>query len=126
MTAALTNYGNFEIELFEIKNEDCLKFTFEGKFTQEQAVSGTEEWRQLFEGVGNEKTTLVWDCARMTGFENNARIIWQKTMKGLKRKIKCVWLISNSKIIRTGANLMSKFVGFKIKAVKSEKEIAFC
>ena len=114
---------SFEIELYQLKTEDCLKFTFKGKFSEQSALSGSEEWKDLFSSTGTEKSILVWDCKEMTGFETNARIIWQQAMKELKGQIDCVWLISNSAIIRAGAKLMSTFTGFKIKAVKSEKDI---
>ncbi len=116
---------SFEIELYQCKTEECLKFTFKGKFSEQSALSGSEEWRDLFSSTGTEKSVLVWDCKEMTGFEPKARIVWQQAMKELKGQIDCVWLISNSAIIRAGAKLMSTFTGFKIKAVKTEKDIKF-
>ena len=124
MEAATLN--KFDIELFEIKNEECLKFTFNGKFSEEQALSGASEWRNLFDNSGEEKSILVWDCLDMTGFESNARTVWLKAIKDLKKKIDCVWVISESKIIRTGAKVLSTLSGFKIKTVKDESEISFC
>ena len=47
-------------------------------------------------------------------------------IKDLKKKIDCVWVISESKIIRTGAKVLSTLSGFKIKTVKNESEISFC
>lgn len=47
----------------------------------------------------------------MTGFDSNAR---------------AVWLISESKIVRAGAKVLSTLSGFKIKTVKSESEISLC
>ncbi len=72
---ATTTHTKFDIELFEIKNEECLKFTFNGKFSEEQAISGATEWRDLFDNSGEEKAILVWDCIDMTGFESNARTV---------------------------------------------------
>jgi len=59
----------------------------------------------------------------MSGFENKARVIWQKAIKRLKNQIAVVWLITDSKTIKTGAKLMSLFTSFEIKVVKTEKEI---
>jgi len=126
MEATATKQNNFNIELYDIKNEDCLKFTFDGKFSEEQAISGASEWRQLFDNTGNEKSILVWDCLDMTGFESNARTVWLKAIKDLKKNIDCVWVISESKIVRAGAKVLSTLSGFKIKTVKSESEISLC
>lgn len=117
--------NSFDIELYQYKTEECLKFTFKGKFREQDALSGSKEWRELFSSTGIEKSILIWDCNEMSGFESKARIIWQEVMKELKGQIDCVWLISKSSVIRTGAKLMSTFTGFKIKAVKSEKDIKF-
>jgi len=117
--------NSLKIELYECRKDECLKFTFKGKFSTQDALSGSNEWKELFSSTNEEKIMLIWDCLEMTGYESKARVVWQQVMKELKGKIDCVWLISNSKIIRTGAKLMSAFTGFKIKAVKSEKDIKF-
>ena len=124
MEAATLN--KFDIELFEIKNEECLKFTFNGKFSEEQALSGATEWRTLFDNSGEEKSILVWDCLDMTGFESSARSVWLKAIKDLKKKIDCVWVISDSKVVRAGAKVLSTLSGFKIKTVKDISEVSFC
>jgi len=113
-----------EIELCEVNNEDCLKFTFVDKLIEKDAIEGVKEWEDIFSSVDiNEKTTIIWDSTHMTGFENKARIIWQKTIKKLKQQIKTVWLITDSKTIHAGAKLMSLFTSFEIKVVKLEEEI---
>ena len=61
----------------------------------------------------------------MTGFENKARVIWQKAIKELKKQIDCVWLISDSKIIRAGAKVMSAFTSFSLNVVNDESKIKF-
>ncbi len=81
MESTATKQNNFNIELYDIKNEDCLKFTFNGKFSEEQAISGSTEWRTLFQNTGEDKSILVWDCKDMTGFDSNARSIWLKAIK---------------------------------------------
>ena len=114
---------SLEIELYNLKNEDWLKFTFKGKFKGEDAITGVEEWKNIFAPIEGEKTALIWDCLEMTGFESKARTTWQQGMKELKDKIDTIWLITNSKIIKAGAKLMSAFTKFNIKVVKSEDEI---
>lgn len=114
---------NLSIELYQIQNEDCIKFTFKGHFTENDALRGIEEWKSLFASSTDEKATLIWHCIDMTGFDNKARISWQQAIKDLKNQIECVWLITESKIIKAGVNLMKAFIGFNIKVIKSENEI---
>ena len=112
-----------DIELCILDNEECLKFIFKENLSATDALEAIEEWKYLFESAGDEKITVVWDCIDMTGFENKARIAWQKAIKELKHQIKCVWLVTDSAIIKTGAKLMNKFVSFKLKVVKSVENI---
>ena len=114
---------SLKIDLYLLKEEECLKFTFKDKFKGDDAESAVEEWKDLFASLNGEKTLLIWDCMEMTGYETKARIAWQQAMKDLKDQIDCVWLITNSKIIKAGAKLMSAFTKFTIKVVGSENEI---
>lgn len=113
-----------EIGLNVLNNEELLKFTFNGEFKEEDAIEGVKEWKELFASAGSEKLCIIWDCVNMTGFESKARIAWQHAIKDLKNQINCVWLITDSKIIRTGAKLMNTFTSFKLKVVKSIELIA--
>lgn len=115
--------NKLNIELCQLSNEDCLKFTFIDNFNEEEAKIAVEEWRTLFKSTKGEKTRLVWDCREMTGYEKKALKVWQHAMKDLKDQIDIVWLITNSPIIKTGAKLMSVFSKFTIKVVKSPEQI---
>ena len=116
-------HKSLKIDLYLLKDEECLKFTFKDKFKEEDAVTAVEEWRDLFASLKGEKILLIWDCLEMRGFETKARIAWQQAMKELKDQIDCVWLITNSKIIKAGAKVMSAFTKFTINVVKSENKI---
>ena len=116
---------NINIELVTFQGEDCLKFTFIGQFTEDDAVFGVSEWKELFASAGDERVIVIWDSKQMTGFENKARVIWQYAIKELKKQIDCVWLISDSKIIRAGAKVMSAFTSFNLKVVNDESKIKF-
>jgi len=116
---------NINVELITFKGEDCLKFTFIGQFTLDDAEFGVSEWKDIFASAGDEKVIVIWDSKQMTGFENKARVIWQKAIKELKKQIDCVWLISDSKIIRAGAKVMSAFTSFSLKVVNDESKIKF-
>ncbi len=120
-----TENENPRVQLVEIKGNECVKFTFKGHFTEEDAKYGVGEWNDFFKSAGTEKVTVIWDAVQMTGFDNNARVVWQKAIKEFKKQIDCIWLIADSKIIRAGAKAMSLFTSFCLKAVKTEDEIKF-
>ena len=112
-----------DLRLCDISNSECLRFTFIGELKADDAETAVEEWKKLFENLGDEKLSLIWDCLQMTGFENKARVIWQQAMKELKGNIDMVWLITTSNVIKAGAKLISTFTKFKMKVVKSQEEI---
>lgn len=117
------NEKSVELRLCDISNNECLRFTFIDELKANDAEKAVEEWKKLFDNLGDEKLSVVWDCLQMTGFENKARVIWQKAMKDLKNNIDTVWLITNSNVIKAGAKLISTFTKFKMKVVKSQEEI---
>ena len=110
-------------ELFYVENEECLKFTFNGNFKGQDAIEGIEVWKELFASAQGESAVIIWDCLEMTGFETKARKAWQRAIHDLKSQIECVWLITDSKIIRAGAKLMNTFTSFKLNVVKSTENI---
>ncbi len=115
---------SLEIEMCEINDEECLRFTFIDKLLEVDAVDGVEEWKEIFSSAEDgEKIKVIWDCLEMTGFDSKARVAWQQAIKQLKKQIDVVWLITDSKAIKAGAKLMSAFTSFKIKVVKSEVAI---
>ena len=116
---------NPKVELVTFNNEDCLRFTFSGHFTVEDAEFGVSEWKDFFASAGNQKVIVIWDARQMSGFDNKARVIWQHAIKELKKQIECVWLIADSKVIRAGAKVMSAFTSFCLKAVNDENKIKF-
>jgi hypothetical protein len=114
-----------EIGLKTLDNDEAfLSFKFSGDFSEKDAIEGIKEWRELFSSARKEKLCIIWDCMNMTGYETGARIAWQKAIKELKKRINCVWLVTDSKVIKTGAKLMNAFTSFKLKVVKSIDQIA--
>jgi phosphopantetheine adenylyltransferase len=61
----------------------------------------------------------------MGGYDTEARLQWQKTLKELENQIDTVWLITQSSLIKMGASVMSLFTKLKIQVVRSESEIRF-
>ncbi len=114
---------NPKIELCDINGSEFLRFTFRDKFLKDHAKNATQEWDEIFESTHGEKVPIIWDCINMTGYDHKARILWQKEIKKLKKQIDCVWLITDSKIIKAGAKTMSLFTSFKINVIESENQI---
>ena len=59
----------------------------------------------------------------MTGFDTDARRIWQDTMKSHKNQIDVIWLVSDNIFIRGAAKTMGLLTGFPIKVTKSINDI---
>jgi len=116
---------NPKIELINFKDEECIKFTFNGHFSVKNAEYGVNEWKEFFDSARDQKIILIWDAVGMTGFDNKARVVWQHAIKDFKKQINCVWLISDSKVIIAGAKVMSAFTSFCLKAVKNTNQIKF-
>ena len=117
------NEQSVKLHLCDLSNNECLRFKFTGRLNAEDAELAVKEWKKLFENLGDEKLSLIWDCSEMKGFETKARNIWQQAMKDLNKNIDTVWLITTSSFIKAGAKLISTFTKFNMKVVKSEDEI---
>ena len=116
---------NPKIEWCNVKNNNCLKFTFNGTLTKDDAVKATAQWREYLSPDNINNVNIVWECTNMTGYEPMARSVWQSALKDLKSKIACIWLITESRLIKTGAQLMSVFTSYNFKVVNSEDKIEF-
>jgi hypothetical protein len=114
---------NPTMEWVRKSGKDCLKFTFKGKFMDQDAAGATEKWRQAFASRKQEKIILIWDCLDMQDYDQHARTLWQNTCKELKDQISIIWVMTNSILIRMGASVISVFTSLKIKVVSSEKDI---
>jgi hypothetical protein len=111
------------IEWQQIKNKSCLKFTFIGDLNEKRALNAISIWKKEFAAKSGENIILIWNCKEMTGYEPKARIHWQAALKELKSRIESIWLVTDSKIIKFGATIMSVFTPYEIKVVSSESEI---
>ena len=110
------------IEYKKINEIECVYFTFKNKFTEQNATDAVKSWNGFLSDK-DKKYTYVWNCKEMSGYDPMARVYWQKAIKAYKNQIDKIWLISDSKIIITGANLLSVFTSIDIKAIKSEQDI---
>ena len=83
------------------------------------------KWEEAFSKSSMERIVIVWDCLKMTGYDHEARNLWQHAMNRLKNRIDCIWLITHSAVIKIGARVLSVMSGFRILIVSHEDEIIF-
>lgn len=100
----------------------ALVFFFPEVLTKTAAQEAIDRWNTEFTPMTG-KAAIIWDCSAMKDYEPMARILWQKAMNEHKEKIKTIWLISESAMIRTAAKLLAMFVKLDIKPVKSREDI---
>lgn len=112
-----------EIKWVTLNSKKYLKFSFDENLSEPDAVKAIEQWKKEFSKNQNSKVSLIWDCIKMKGYDSNARVHWQNALKELKSDIENIWLVSNSQLIRVGANVISVFAGLRINAVDSEDKI---
>ncbi|MBN2407738.1 MAG: hypothetical protein JXJ19_08575 [Elusimicrobia bacterium] len=118
------NAVNPTIEWKTVEGRSCLYLTFSGKFTYSDGVPAVKKMTgELNSRPG--KSTLIFNCLDMEGYDNKGRIAWQHAMTGLKDRISDVWVITDSSLIRVGVNVLKVFTKFDIEVVKKEEEIKF-
>lgn len=105
------------------ENDTQLHFTFPEVLSKKAAIQAIAEWSSCMQRSYGE-TILVWDCTTMRDYEPMARILWQQALKEHKEKVEKIYLISDSKVIRLAANLMSLFGSTTIIPLKSTEEIS--
>lgn len=106
-----------------IGNKKCLKITFIGDFNKEQSAFIIEKCKKEFAGAPGNKHIVIWDCLKMTGFDNEVMLQWKGVLTEFKDSIDSVWLITTSNIIKLGASTMRLMLPFKVTTVISESEI---
>jgi hypothetical protein len=118
-----TTQNSVNIEICDFFDKDCLKFVFIGNFTEIIAKQTCEEWKMILGDVKNGKIDMIWECTEMTGYDTQARIIWQQLLKEYKSKIGTIWVITNSTLIKAGLKLLSTFTSYHFKVLKTIDEI---
>ena len=117
------NNRNPIIEWSEISGKECLRFTFGENLTVDEAVVAVAEWKKCFKEKTDKPIILLWDCSKMERYEPAAKEKWTTALKDMKTDIESIWLITDNRIIRFGAYVMSIFSSMKIQTVNSEDEI---
>ena len=111
------------LEWVQKSGRNCLKFTFEGTLTEEEAVQAIEKWREAFRSKPKEKIILIWECRRMAGYDTGSRVNWQEALKEMNNQIADIWLVTSSNFVKIGARVMSVFTSLNIHIVDSESDI---
>lgn len=114
------------VNLATISNNNCLKITFFGVFTKDQAQRAAAHWKEVMSKADEKKKLpVIFDCKNMTDYEPMARMIWQNTINELSKKIDSIWVVTDSKLIMAGAAILGLFSTLKIKTASSEEKITF-
>ncbi len=114
---------NPKMEWVQKSGKNCLKFTFQGSFTVEDAQTAIEEWREKLATGPQGRIVHIWDCMAMKDYDQQARTMWSETCKDLKDQIDIIWVITNSLLIKMGATVISVFTSLNIRVVRSETDI---
>ena len=111
------------LELSQTGPLPVLTFYFQGDLTKNKAIQMIEEWEMYMNSQPTEQFILIWEAMEMSGYEPAARTLWQKTLKDFRDRIDTIWLVSDKRIIRLGANLMGTFTKLNIKPVANIHEV---
>ena len=111
------------IEWTGMSGKECLKFTFTGKLTRNEADIAILEWRNQFRSTVDKPIHVIWDCRKMEGYEPAAKDHWTDALNEMKDDIDTIWLLAESPVIKMGASIMGLFTSIRIMPVTSESEI---
>lgn len=103
-------------------NKEYLQFDFPSHLDEASAANAAKPWNEKMK-ASSSKISLIYNCAKMNGFDTNARRIWQNTMKQYKNQIHVIWLVCDNTFIRGAAKTMGILTGFPIKVTKTMNDI---
>lgn len=115
---------NPTIEWIQKSGKNCLKFTFKGHFSEQDAINAAGKWRDIFTTRPDQKIILIWNCQEMDDYDHDARTLWQNLCKEYKNQIEIIWVVTNSLLIKMGASVIAVFTSMKIKVVSTENDIS--
>ena len=91
--------------------------------TQQVALEICNEWKSITMANANTRFIVIFNAKKMAGYEPMARITFQRTISELKGQIEKIWLVTDSKVISSGAAIISMLTSIPIKAIDSESKI---
>lgn len=113
------------VDWAEISNEKCLRITIKGRLTEKTANEAILQWKEAFDlqHESGEKINIICSCLKMTGYDTNARKMWQNTISELKDQIGYFWIVTDNKLFVIAARTMGLITKFKLRTVSSENDI---
>lgn len=119
--------GTVKVEWIKLSGNNCLKISINGLLNEPNAVKATSQWKEEIASslLPGEKATIICNCQNMTGYEAEARKLYQKTIMDLSNQIGHLWIVTNDSIFKMAAKTMGVMTRFKIKSVNSEADIVF-
>ena len=114
-----------KVNWIQINGKKCLNMEINGFLEEKIAFYAVSRWKKEFIAhlESGEKGNVVCNCLNMSGYDTEARKLWQQTISDLKFQIECMWIITDNALFTIAAKTMGLMTKFKIKTAKSEAEI---
>ena len=96
--------------------------TFDGYLGASEGERTAAELGRVLEAT-DEPVRLVWDCRAMTGYDTAAREVWQGVLKQHRASIAEVVLITENRLVRTGAFFLATFARLPLHTVSTLAEV---
>jgi hypothetical protein len=94
------------------RDEDRIVAMFEGLLTAEAGIASAQTFGALLkEGPSH----VVWDVARMSGYELLARRAWQSGLWPLRRNILSITVLGGNAIVKLGAAGLAFALGVRCR-----------
>jgi hypothetical protein len=107
-----------------INGKVYLQFDFPSHFDEKMADAAIQQWKsEKGKALKNGKVDLIFNCTGMTGFDTEARRMWQATLKELKGETGEIWVVCENIFILGAAKTMGILAGFHLKVTRSINEI---
>lgn len=115
---------NVHLHSATINNKHFLEFDFPPFLTKLMAEETIPLWKEMYKKINaGEKADLIFNCEVMTGFETEARRLWQAALKELRPQTGEIWIVSDNLFILGAAKTMGLLSGFAIKVTRSMSEV---
>ena len=73
------NTNKVRVNWVEKSDMKCLKLTIEGRFVENNAMEAVSKWKEELSNYDSDKkASIICNCSRMTGYDANARKIFQQ------------------------------------------------
>ena len=111
------------VKLVDYRLQPYIKITFGKNLEREAAELAIEKWSEIMTNNPDQSFPMVWDCSEMREYNTGARSVWQKAMNQFHSQIEIIYLITDNRIIKLGASLMTAFSKHRIKTIRSLSEV---